>query len=471
MESVVKSDEEYQEMWMALFDISVISSCNVKDPDLFCASALLKTAFYTFIKLKRRLIETEELVESQRLALEAYKRESTIMKPKSSSLTSAVCLRCGGAIEDCRWLPGERPSNLQHPIQSTDNADTKDSRIYSKYSQDEIHYSPKKKEKQDQQNSLEILVSELTDPEVKLAGPSNLVDECSGDVNKTFASSLVLKSKFSTRNCKQDADETNSETLVHCLTPKKRISPAKSQNVSPILKPFKKPRLSPAMSLEALKCGKTLLKSSRLFPSDITTPSRKDRTKNVSHIEQLTARRKISLHVVKKTQSNTTSQVLDKEGSPESHNSSDNEEVEIILPSPVLPKSMGYFSNKGISPLDGSDEDDLKNKKRKVRKSMNQGLSDTEVTFFLPMEECSGEEKTDSPSYRYQRTAVRKKKERRKLFGWECKDCEKYYEAAGLSAGEKRDHLNKCSRHRDKFSPQDNFPEGFWNPVFPETPQ
>ncbi|CAL1273415.1 unnamed protein product [Larinioides sclopetarius] len=76
--------------------------------------------------------------------------------------------------------------------------------------------------------------------------------------------------------------------------------------------------------------------------------------------------------------------------------------------------------------------------------------------------------KREEPNYKYKEETVRKKSERKQLVGYECKECEKYFADLGLSEEEKRERLNKCSRHRAKFPPPAT-PEHFWELDFPDT--
>ncbi|KAF6209832.1 hypothetical protein GE061_015584 [Apolygus lucorum] len=85
----------------------------------------------------------------------------------------------------------------------------------------------------------------------------------------------------------------------------------------------------------------------------------------------------------------------------------------------------------------------------------------------LPIKETNKE-----PDYVYLRGAVKKKADRAKLEGWDCKECAEYYSTVGknLNPAEMKKRMNVCSRHRDKFKPRLNeTPEGFWNPLLPDT--
>ncbi|XP_024877683.1 DNA endonuclease RBBP8-like [Temnothorax curvispinosus] len=63
---------------------------------------------------------------------------------------------------------------------------------------------------------------------------------------------------------------------------------------------------------------------------------------------------------------------------------------------------------------------------------------------------------------------IRCKAERAKLTGWDCWECREYYNNLSLSKENLQKRKNQCSRHRRKYE-RPNTPEGFWNPIFPET--
>nr|XP_015931250.2 DNA endonuclease RBBP8 isoform X1 [Parasteatoda tepidariorum] len=76
--------------------------------------------------------------------------------------------------------------------------------------------------------------------------------------------------------------------------------------------------------------------------------------------------------------------------------------------------------------------------------------------------------KKPEPDYKYKEETVRKKSERKQLLGFDCKECENYYTDLGLSDEEKKQRMQKCSRHRGKFVPPST-PEHFWELEFPDT--
>ncbi|XP_055935186.1 uncharacterized protein LOC129965378 [Argiope bruennichi] len=110
-----------------------------------------------------------------------------------------------------------------------------------------------------------------------------------------------------------------------------------------------------------------------------------------------------------------------------------------------------------------SKEDASKENKKKDNFLLSKNQADNEhLSSFdrLP--------KREEPNYKYKEETVRKKSERKQLTGFECKECEKYFSDLGLSEEEKRERLNKCSRHRAKFPPPAT-PEHFWELDFPDT--
>src|SRR5277367_1472886 len=62
---------------------------------------------------------------------------------------------------------------------------------------------------------------------------------------------------------------------------------------------------------------------------------------------------------------------------------------------------------------------------------------------------------------------VRKKHLRKKLNGYTCIMCEKYYKTKNLNEEDYKNLLNKCSKHRAKWSPYKT-PPHFWDTDFPE---
>lgn len=74
----------------------------------------------------------------------------------------------------------------------------------------------------------------------------------------------------------------------------------------------------------------------------------------------------------------------------------------------------------------------------------------------------------NKPSYKYVEV-VRKKEERAKLNGYDCRECQQYYEGLDLPEEELKKRLKQCSRHRARFSPPPSTPPGFWNLSFPNT--
>ncbi|KAG7175892.1 DNA endonuclease RBBP8-like [Homarus americanus] len=72
--------------------------------------------------------------------------------------------------------------------------------------------------------------------------------------------------------------------------------------------------------------------------------------------------------------------------------------------------------------------------------------------------------KNAEPEFAHQGEVVRKKADRKQLEGWQCHECEQWYEAEDLNPEEKKMMMNKCSRHKSKYNPLRNTPKNFWNP-------
>ena len=69
------------------------------------------------------------------------------------------------------------------------------------------------------------------------------------------------------------------------------------------------------------------------------------------------------------------------------------------------------------------------------------------------------------PTFAHIGPTVRKKEERKKLLGFDCNECQEYFQSK-LEEGWTKDqilmHQNKCSRHRGLFKPPLT-PEKFWD--------
>lgn len=110
-----------------------------------------------------------------------------------------------------------------------------------------------------------------------------------------------------------------------------------------------------------------------------------------------------------------------------------------------------------------------------VQKDVSVGSSDDETQDMnaksSPQSKQSSVPNANKKSFKYIEP-VRKKAEREKLKGIECKQCKKFYDAV-LPSDESKDpdsskqnfrceHLDGVSRHRYKYAPPMT-PEGFWN--------
>ena len=86
--------------------------------------------------------------------------------------------------------------------------------------------------------------------------------------------------------------------------------------------------------------------------------------------------------------------------------------------------------------------------------------------------EMDNEENRDPevPNFAHIGPTVRKKEERKKLLGFDCKECQDYYQGK-LKDGYTKDQIvqmmNDCSRHRGLFKPPLT-PDKFWDPLMVE---
>ncbi|XP_033113667.1 uncharacterized protein LOC117114191 isoform X2 [Anneissia japonica] len=111
-------------------------------------------------------------------------------------------------------------------------------------------------------------------------------------------------------------------------------------------------------------------------------------------------------------------------------------------------------TNQDIQEPDTSDEISNKDVMKQPADSFLKGFDD------LPSAELE-------PQYKYVEV-VRKQADRRKLRGFECKDCEAYFSAMDLTDSQKADRMKSCSRHRAKYSPPPTQPH-YWDVDFPDT--
>ncbi|GIY03323.1 b-cell lymphoma 3 protein homolog [Caerostris darwini] len=139
------------------------------------------------------------------------------------------------------------------------------------------------------------------------------------------------------------------------------------------------------------------------------------------------------------------------------HLISDESFDENSCPSPVECSTSKYDSK----PVDVSNENKKKDKFEDFLSNKKLGTIENLNSFDrLP--------KREEPNYKYKGETVRKRSERKQLNGYDCKECERYYADLGLSEEEKRERMNKCSRHRAKYAPPAT-PEHFWELDFPDT--
>ncbi|XP_072175527.1 uncharacterized protein [Diadema setosum] len=76
--------------------------------------------------------------------------------------------------------------------------------------------------------------------------------------------------------------------------------------------------------------------------------------------------------------------------------------------------------------------------------------------------------KKEALPYKF-KDVVRKRHERQKLKGFDCKECAAYYGNLVLSDEELAERMKTCSRHRGHYSPP-NTPQHYWSIDFPDTP-
>ncbi|KAL3622477.1 hypothetical protein CASFOL_033888 [Castilleja foliolosa] len=90
---------------------------------------------------------------------------------------------------------------------------------------------------------------------------------------------------------------------------------------------------------------------------------------------------------------------------------------------------------------------------------------DMNVDDDVPQNRCTSPPKVGTSGFKYV-GPVRKKAEREKLKGIECKQCKKFYDAVLPNGGDKQnmrcEHHDGVSRHRYRYAPPST-PEGFWN--------
>ncbi|KAF2364453.1 hypothetical protein FHG87_004789 [Trinorchestia longiramus] len=70
----------------------------------------------------------------------------------------------------------------------------------------------------------------------------------------------------------------------------------------------------------------------------------------------------------------------------------------------------------------------------------------------------------NSPAFAHAGPVERNRARRLELPGWSCRLCQQYYEGRQLSREQLLEYMNRCSKHRSKYKPITNTPEGFWKP-------
>lgn len=64
---------------------------------------------------------------------------------------------------------------------------------------------------------------------------------------------------------------------------------------------------------------------------------------------------------------------------------------------------------------------------------------------------------------------IRKKADREKLRGFTCHECEQFYANENLNDEQRKEIINRCSKHRYKETPPPSTPDDFWAVSFPST--
>ena len=92
----------------------------------------------------------------------------------------------------------------------------------------------------------------------------------------------------------------------------------------------------------------------------------------------------------------------------------------------------------------------------------------TRVEEEMEIEDKNNNKNNDPPIPKYAHicTSVRKKEERKQLIGFDCKQCENYYQSRlddGFTNDQVEEMKNRISKHRGLFKPP-RTPERFWDP-------
>jgi len=138
---------------------------------------------------------------------------------------------------------------------------------------------------------------------------------------------------------------------------------------------------------------------------------------------------------------------------------------------PPPAKSVSDLDNfKRISHVDTDLERALQLSKDTLEQNSNSKITE-EATDELDDPRVRGDV-PDEPGYAYINAPVRGKEARKKLHGFDCRECQEYYQMK-LEEGLNKDQImmlmNKCSRHRGKFKPPVT-PDKYWDPDIVEEP-
>ncbi|CAK9809525.1 hypothetical protein ANTPLA_LOCUS6228 [Anthophora plagiata] len=107
-----------------------------------------------------------------------------------------------------------------------------------------------------------------------------------------------------------------------------------------------------------------------------------------------------------------------------------------------------------------------------VVKDVKENITESNISSELPFVKKNLMNSFDIPPEEkdlYIDKPSKKKSDRAQMTGVACWECKKYYANLGLSEEEMKARQNQCSRHKIKRNERESTPEGFWNPIFPDT--
>lgn len=106
--------------------------------------------------------------------------------------------------------------------------------------------------------------------------------------------------------------------------------------------------------------------------------------------------------------------------------------------------------------VDPQEEEDMK-------KAVAESLKDVkDANDSFDIYEPDDPFKNDENAWELANVRVRNREDRKKLLGFSCKDCEKYYANVQLTDEQMKEIVNKCSRHRSTVPPPPDSPQEMW---------